>query len=306
MSRVLFVFLDGVGVGGDDPAVNPFAATPTPTLDGLVGRSVAGWDGTTRCDDDLASRTLDATLGRAGLPQSATGQSALLSGRDATQAMAGHYGPWPGPTLKRFLAEGNLFQWAAARGAQHANAYPPDFFRALAAGRLRLNAPAHAAREAGVPLADLDAYRAGRAVAPDLDGAAFASRGVVPPGAPAAGPEAAEAAGGRLARLAGASLLTFFDVWTTDRLGHRADAAAAAALIARLDAFLAGVLSARPRDVTVVVTSDHGNLEDLRHGRHTRADVPLWVVGRGAPHFAEVRTLCGVAPAIRAAWASDA
>ena len=50
--RVLVVFLDGVGLGDDDPEVNPFVQTELPTLQGLLdGRRLvqdnggyAGWE----------------------------------------------------------------------------------------------------------------------------------------------------------------------------------------------------------------------------------------------------------------------
>ena len=37
MTRVLLIFLDGIGLGDDDPAINPFAAARTPTLEALAG-----------------------------------------------------------------------------------------------------------------------------------------------------------------------------------------------------------------------------------------------------------------------------
>ena len=37
MTRVLLIFLDGIGLGDDDPAINPFAAAHTPTLNELAG-----------------------------------------------------------------------------------------------------------------------------------------------------------------------------------------------------------------------------------------------------------------------------
>ncbi|MEX2500967.1 MAG: hypothetical protein WD336_01215, partial [Trueperaceae bacterium] len=112
-------------------------------------------------------RALDATLGVPGLPQSATGQATLLSGRNGAAAMGRHYGPWPGPTLHRFLQEGDLFARAAGRhgrdGVLWAGASPPDYFAALHRARrpMRLNVPAYAATRVGVPLPDLDAYRRG-------------------------------------------------------------------------------------------------------------------------------------------------
>lgn len=305
--RLLVLFFDGVGLGPDDPRTNPFAASSTPTLDGVVGGT---W---TRPRPVAAGEhvfvPLDATLGVEGLPQSATGQSTLISGRDAVRAMDGHWGPWPGPTLKRFLAEGELFAWSRERfepeGVAWAAAYPPGFFDAVAGRRLRLNALAYAAHHAGVVLPDLDAYRAGEAIAADLDGSYFASLGVEPPGGHRPGPVGAARAGARLARRAVERRFTFLDVWGTDRAGHAAEMDAARAWIERIDAFLEGVLEARPADLTVLLVSDHGNLEDVSHGRHTRAPVPLMVVGPLAGSFAPARTLQDVAPVVRYAWGHD-
>ena len=294
--HLLFIFLDGVGHGVPDPTVNPFANTPTPTLDQLAGGSFL----------EPTTPQLDARLDMPGLPQSATGQASLLTGRNAAHAMGRHYGPWPGPTLHTFLAEGNLFQRAlhhfGTDGVRWASAYPDGFFRALARRALRLNAPAHCAHEAGIELPTLDAYTRGEAVAADLDGAAFAAWGVTPPGGHATGPEGAHAAGVRLAELASQRAFTFLDVWTTDRAGHAADAHAARTLITNLDAFLAGALEARGEHVTLLVTSDHGNLEDLTHGRHTMAPVPLLTQGPQADAFAHARSILDVAPVIEAHW----
>lgn len=305
-----------MGFGNDAPGINPFAAARTPTLDRLAGGRWAG-SHVARAGavgalggGGFVLRGIDATLGRPGLPQSATGQTSLLTGRNAAEAMNGHYGPWPGPTLKRFLAEGNLFDWAltaAAAGApaapsaavRLAGAYPPGFFDALERGRLRLNAPAHAARAAGVPLPTRGAYLAGEAISADLDGSHFATLGTVPPGAPGA-----SAAGARLARLAGDSVFTFFDVWPTDRAGHLARLEPAVALVERLDTFLGGLLAARPPHLTLLLTSDHGNLEDLSHRRHTRSPVPLLVIGPHAEAFSTVCSIQEVAPAVRTVWAA--
>lgn len=303
-ASLLLVFVDGVGLGASDPARNPFAAVATPTLDALAFGS---WtEPRLQARPGHAFAALDATLGADGLPQSATGQSALLTGRDAVAAMGRPYGPWPGPTLKRFLAQGELFGWTIERGgadaARWAGAYPPGFFAALDAGRLRLNALAHAAHAAGVVLPDLDAYRRGDAVAADLDGGYFASLGVEPPGGHQPGPAGAEAAGRRLARRAADRRFTLLDVWATDHVGHAARHDQAADLIARLDAFLEGILGERPARLDVLLVSDHGNLEDLGHGRHTRAPVPLAVVGPSAERFAGADSLLDVAPAVLSAW----
>jgi len=308
VARLLFVFLDGVGLGPADAASNPFAA------DWRGLRALAGCDWTADGWGAVAApgrvrATLDARLGVPGLPQSATGQTTLLTGLNAASAMGRHYGPWPGPTLRALLGRDSLFHTARTLGgAVLANAYPRAYSEALvgaangtvaaATGRLRrvrAPAPIVAATAAGVPIADMAAFAEGRAVAADLDGrglAAFASEGSPVPALLGTRGQA-----GALARLAARHAFTFFDVWSSDRAGHRQDLAEAGAFVERLEAFLGALRDALADDVTLLITSDHGNLEDLSSPRHTHARVPLLALGPHAGAFAGADSLVDVARA---------
>lgn len=292
---VLFVFLDGVGLGSDDPEINPLAASRLPGLRSLLGGAPTA--SLPERGEPVLFRALDATLGHEGLPQSATGQTTLLTGVNAADVMRGHYGPWPGPTLKEVLADHTLFHLAPG-GAVLANAYPDRYFRSVGTRRFRPSAPVVAAQAAGVRLRTVADYEEGAAVAADLTGAYFAE---VAPGATVL---EAGVAGARLRRLAAGHAFTFFDVWLTDRLGHERARDAALKLLEDLDAFLMGVLDDLG-DVTLVLTSDHGNLEDLSTKSHTRNPVPLLVAGQGAEAFAEVSRIEQVAQAVRSVWGSD-
>lgn len=289
----LFLFIDGVGIGPDDPDTNPLAAADIPRLHALLGgRPVAGTPA--REGEGEIYRPLDATLGHQGLPQSATGQTALLTGRNGAAIMDGHYGPWPGPTLRDVLRKDTLFHQAPGP-ARLPNVYPPGYFRAIDDGRARVNVPVFAAQQAGVPLLDLNDYRDGRGIPADLTGE-FMER-IDPSLAPL---EPAEA-GRRLAREAGAGTFTFFDLWLTDRIGHRGTFAEAVAFASRLDGFLGGVLD-NLAGSTLVITSDHGNFEDKTVRTHTKHPVPLIAVGPDAGRFSACTSILDVAPAIRGAW----
>jgi hypothetical protein len=285
-----------VGLGDPDRGRNPFASAHAPTLAALAGGPwLSGLPRVAEAGRTVAA--LDATLGDPGRPQSATGQSTLLTGRDAVALMGGPYGPWPGPKLRALLARDTLFHDAVASGAGAAlaNAYPDAYLEALArpTGRhRRARAPASvvAARAAGVPLRGREAWAEGRAVAPDLDGGG------------GGGADGAVREAGRLATLAADHALTYLDVWVTDQVGHRGELATATALVERLDRFVSALLEALPSRVTLVVTSDHGNLEDALDRRHTHAQVPLIAWGPGAAAFAGAGDLRDVAPAVRAAW----
>ena len=303
MAHLLFVFLDGVGLGPDDRATNPLAGS-WPGLEALAGRrwTEPDWGEPDRAG--LVTRALETGLGWPGVPQSATGQTSLLTGHNAAEAMRGHYGPWPGPTLRALLDAGTIFDdGVAAGGATLANVYPPGYFVALRGRTLRRSAPVHAAVAAGLPLASAPDYERGEAVSADLDGAFM--RGVRRPGPVDAAGLAAFDRGAvadqaaRLARLAARRPFTFFDVWLTDQVGHRADLAVARALLSRLDAFLAALVDTLDADVTLLVTSDHGNLEDARTPRHSRSPVPLLARGPCASAFAAASSLLDVAGAVR-------
>lgn len=270
---------------GDEAAYNPWYVADTPLLRALLGGPLtASLRPITRAS--LVVRQLDAGLGYPGLPQSATGQATLLTGVNAAAVMNGHYGPWPGPTLKGLLEAGTLFSAVVAAGGLSAlaNVFPPGYHQALAGGEYKVNVPVYAAQAAGLALGDLAAYRAGRAVSADLSGRHLhgldTSLPVLKP----------EAAGRRLAEIASQHTFTFFDFWLSDTAGHRWPLAEAVALVTALDRFLAGVVAALG-GVTLLVTSDHGNLEDKRVKTHTANPVPLLALGPVAGAFAEAASL---------------
>lgn len=276
-----------MGLGSPDPSVNPFVRARTPFLSTLLGGPLTlGRE--LLASPELHFRPLSAMLSHSGLPQSATGQTTLLTGLNGADIMNGHYGPWPGPTLKRTLDAGTIFSEVVGSGGRAvlANAFPPGYFRALSAGKQRVNVPVYAAQAAGVPLLTQADYAAGNASSADLDGAYL---GV---------PQPLAAAGAQLARSAQNADLTFFDLWMTDTAGHRWAFAEAVALIEKLDGFLGGLVPALGK-VTLLVTSDHGNLEDKSTRSHTRNPVPLLALGPQASAFAETQTLLDVAPALR-------
>ena len=290
---MLFLFLDGVGLGVDDAEVNPFVTARTPFMrDVLGGRLTSSL--APIVTPAFVSTRLDATLGHDGLPQSATGQSSLLTGKNAANVMEGHYGPWPGPTLKTMLDAGTLFHEVKQNNQRAGllNAYPPGYFQALASKRRRLNVPAYACLSADVPLLTVEDYRANAAVSADLTGA-FLQQSY--PELPARSP--AEA-GALLAQVASGYAFSFFDFWLTDDAGHRWAFNEARTLIETLDGFLSGLLPALGT-TRLIITSDHGNIEDKRVKTHTRAPVPLVVVGDGAEQAANAKSIQDVAPLIR-------
>jgi hypothetical protein len=292
----LFLFLDGVGLGPAGPA-NPLSFLPSTAFRQLGGG--APW---TRALPETATarhlvRPLDATLEVDGLPQSGTGQATLFTGVNCAERVGRHFGPYPHSATHDVLDHENLFHRVQAlpsvpdEAVAFANAFPPQFFDASSR---RWTVTTRCCAGAGVPLRDLDALRARRAVAADLTAQGWrdALRLDVSPRTPA---EAAEA----LVATHWEHTLTLFEFFQTDKVGHERIDLPPSVLLDRLDQFLGRVLDRLdPTRDTLIITSDHGNLEDTSHTQHTRNPVPLIAYGWAAPHLTDTRTLADVTPSI--------
>lgn len=244
-------------------------------------------------------RALDATLGVPGLPQSGTGQATLWSGVNLPARLGRHSGPYAPPEARELLQSSNLFAAAAHAGpVAFANAYPPRYLERMARGTARQSVTALAANLGGVMFRGPDEIRAGRAVSAFITNELWESRlGVA--GVPEVTPYDA---GVILADLARTHSLTVFEFFVTDMAGHRQEAALAEMALTRLDGLLAGALSALdPGRDLLLVTSDHGNLEDEKTSDHTLNPVPGLVWGRnGCAVAGSLSGLQDVTPAILA------
>ncbi len=295
---LLLLFVDGVGLGADEDR-NPFASVPTPAFEGLLGGAMTlssvGVAAPRAGSTAVALAALDAVLGVAGLPQSGTGQTTLFTGVNA-QAVLGHHVPaLPGPRLRALLDEHSVLKRlaAAGRSATFANAYTAEYAGRLSRGEARASATTRAVLAAGIPLRTLAELGVGEAVTWDVTGELFAGRA----GSPVVA-VAAEVAGERLARLAARHDFTLYETFLTDLAGHGRWGIVPAEAVRRLDGLLAGVLAARPPELTVLLASDHGNLEEPWHKSHTANPVPLLAAGPAAPAFAALTRLDEVAPRI--------
>ena len=295
--HILLIFLDGVGLGTDDPAANPFAAADLPTLRKLAGESA--WLDSTEPQHNARTRfmPLDPRLGVPGRPQSGTGQATIVTGRNVPGIIGRHYGPKPDAATRVILDEGNLFRQLVDAGCSAAllEAYPPRWHRGINSGKHLPASYQYATRSAGLPFMDADDLRAGRALSGDWTGAAWRTQ-LGFPNMPVLTPYQA---GRRLVKISRDYDFSFFSHWFTDVVGHRGSMEQAVDLLQIFDAVMAGVLDEWDDDEgLVIVTSDHGNIEDLSHGKHTENNVPGVVIGSRHDAFADARTLADIAPRI--------
>lgn len=296
--RVALLFIDGVGIGAPDAAKNPLARAEyllSRFLDGSGAELPAGG----------RFKALDATFGVEGRPQSASNQTSLLTGQPAPKLLGQHLMGYPEEDLRAIISEHSIVKALIARGrtAAFANGYPAGFLDHLNLERMpsahsdlpgplpssrRIGASAGplAFAAAGVPIRTFDDVRRGKGLTHDIDGRLAARRFK---DLPQRSPEEAAAVFWGLSRD-----FTHFEHYLADEAGHHRDEVLAKAALSTFDAFARAVIAARPPDAQVLITSDHGNVEDLSTRSHTRNPVPLLAFGPAAHEIDALATVADV------------
>ena len=285
-SSVLLFFIDGLGIGTRGPH-NPldglaeadplavFQDEPANTLDGILVAT-------------------DPRLGIEGRPQSASGQTTILTGINAPGLLGYHKQGFPNAAMREIIAEHSIFlqlEKAGIRPATFANAYTPRFF----AERPRwVSATTAAVEAAGMQFRTLEDLRGRRAVYQDFTNEFIINRGEeIELRNPATAAEI-------LSDIVAENRFTLYEYFITDKIGHLQDFAAAKTVLKKLAAFIRELLSRVDlTNTSVILTSDHGNIEDLSLRNHTLNDVPTIVWGADRERIASrIKNLADITPAI--------
>jgi len=286
-SSLLLFFIDGLGIGTrghhnpfdgltdaaplavfqDEPAEIPFGGILAPT---------------------------DACLGVPGRPQSASGQTTILTGVNAAAAIGAHKQGFPNQSLLDIIREHSIFlqlQKSGVDSITFANTYTQQFFDR----RPRwISATTAAVEAAGLRFNLVEDLKAGRAVFHDFTNALLRERGE---NVSLRSPEEAAVV---LAEVVASHRFTLYEYFITDKIGHAQDYEAARTMIPMLAKLIRSLLARLDLDqTTVIMTSDHGNLEDLSVRNHTLNPVPTIIWGRHrASIAARIRSLTDITPAI--------
>jgi len=274
------VFVDGLGLGEPDAGRNPVLSGACPLLQKLLSEHVI---------------PVDACLGVQGLPQSATGQATLLTGRNAAEFMGRHIEGLPGPKLKELVRESNIFSRLSQRGysSTFANAYFIDDVEDVKSRR-RQSVTTVAALEAFGEVRHTEHLVENKAVYQDLTREHLLDRGY---DGPTVTPRAAAE---HLVAIAEDHDFTLFEYFQTDLAAHRGDEQTVRRILSNLDQFLGGLVGfADAPDHLFLLTSDHGNIEDATTRTHTPNPVPFVALGAGVDHMRErMKTLQDFVPAL--------
>lgn len=296
--RVLFIFLDGIGLGENNQGINPFANANMPHLTELLDGRLLIKESAPFQGERASLVAVDPSVGVEGLPQSATGQAMLLTGKNIPAELGYHYGPKPNPAVAAYLKDETLFSNFAKAGKKTAllNAYPPRYFDGIDSGRRLYSSIPLAVTSAGIPLFRPDDLFAGRAFSADFTGEGWRTM----LGFADAPVRDAQEAGRNIGTVAKEYDFSLFEYWASDYAGHGQDMDTAIRLMETFDGVLSGLVEVWD-DGLILVTSDHGNMEDLSTRRHTDADVPALVIGdeTAREEFTrDIKDLTDIAPAI--------
>jgi hypothetical protein len=286
---VIFIFIDGVGIGKPDKS-NPLYNNKWKSIEYLTnGQSLTNRSNPV-FNEGLYYKPVDANLGVEGLPQSGTGQTALFTGVNASEVLGKHFGPFPHSKIKQFLKNESLFLKATAAGksTHFINAYPEIFFE-RSSKRNRWSCTTLMAQAAGQRLNTLDDVLKGEAITAEIIQNAW--RDMLGLDVPQILPETAA---DRLLKSSSRYDLVMYEYYLTDKAGHAKDPEMAERVFSVLDRFLHHLITNKNSDTHIVISSDHGNMENLSVKTHTRNPVPLFISGTGTDKIKKAQSIMDV------------
>lgn len=290
---VIFLFIDGVGLGKENDS-NPFMQHRYTGFSAMAGDQAFSKNASELMDVNHLFKKVDATLGIEGLPQSGTGQTTLFSGENAAEIIGKHFGPFPHSGIKHLLKEQSLFLKAQQLGksCNFVNAYPDIFFK-KARQRKRWSCTTLMTKSANIDLNTTVEVKNGEALTAELTQQAW--REQLDINVPVISPEAAA---DRLLKQSEKYDLLLHEYYLTDKAGHSKELERAAKFLSVYDRFLCRLINNKMKNTTIVLSSDHGNVEDLAIKTHTFNDVPLFVYGPGAEDLHNSDSIVDVTPGI--------
>lgn len=308
MPRVIFLFFDGVGIGRADET-NPFYTSTAEYLPFFQGHRPPSDNGHVRV------KPIDAVLGIGGLPTSASGQTTLFTGINIPKILNQHKGSYPDKFMRKTLLKGNILLNLGRKNvnARFLNAYPAhrelfssrhiaiqedgEFYFSDQFPRLfrrRISVTSCMLLSTLTPPFDEQDVREERSIYQDFSNKSLIEKGLdIPEFSP-------EKAGEIIYQASRSHDFLLYEFFQTDMHGHNADHQECEQLISRLDRLLGRLLSLLdPDEDTVLLTSDHGNLEDNTTRLHTHNPVPLLVWGAGSSQLrSAIDSITDVTPAL--------
>lgn len=286
-AAVILFFIDGLGIG------EPRSHNPLYLVENIEPLANFKDEKKQIIFDGILIPT-DPRLEIEGRPQSASGQTTILTGINAPKFLGYHKQGFPNEKLREVIKENSIFRQLRRRKIDEivfANAYTPQFFTEKPRWK---SATTCAVEAAGLQFRKLPDLFGRKALFHDFTNQTLRERGF---DAPLFSPtDAAEI----LADLSRNFRFTLYEHFITDKIGHDQDFERANIHLPPLAEFIRETLKRIDlENTTFILTSDHGNIEDLSVRNHTLNDVPTIVWGRKKDETArQIKDLSDITPAI--------
>ena len=291
---ILLLFIDGLGIGTRG-LQNPFdGLADAEPLANFTDQQILPTTAQASTIQEGIVVPTDARLGIEGRPQSASGQTTILTGINVPQLLGYHKQGFPNAAMLEILREHSIFlqlQRAGVGPITFANTYTQRFFDE----RPRwVSATTAALEAASVPFRQVADNKAGRAIFHDFTNQLLIERGED------VALRSAEQAAEVLAALVADHQFTLYEYFITDKIGHKQDMQLARTTLQNLARFIREILARIDlQNTSVILTSDHGNIEDLSSRNHTLNPVPTIIWGANRERIASrIETLADITPAI--------
>lgn len=288
---LIFLFVDGIGIGNPSE-FNPFSVFDLKAFE-ILSKGKLTTESKPIFEANHVFKGIDANLDVEGLPQSGTGQASLFCGINAAKLVGHHFGPYPHSKTKEILKEHSFFSYLKKQNKtpHFINAYPKPFFE-FAEKRDRWTCSSLMALGSGQKLHNEESIERGEAVTAEIRQDYWKARLQIPI------PEIDEKiAAQRIKTKAEMVDLVFYEYYLTDKAGHAQELEGAFSALDRLDKLVFNLIDTLENN-TLIITSDHGNLEDLSLKTHTRNEVPFIAYGKNALHFKNISSLIDVKESI--------
>lgn len=277
----LYIFVDGVGFGEANSEINPFAKFGKGFFMPLGGKSPLSnppWN-------QAVYLKTDASMGVSGIPQSATGQTAIWTGFNASKIVGRHISGFPTFTLKKIINEYSIIKVFKEKGykASFLNCYNPKYIEHIQKNPRHQSASTLIQLAGGNTLKTFDDLRAGKGIYMDISHHFLRefAKDILSPDDELMKERDPYMQGKLLAQIAEDYDLCIYEFFLTDKVGHDQNWEAAERIIYTFEKFMDGLVeSFNSQKGQIILTSDHGNMEDLSIGKHTTNLVPCFLYGK--------------------------
>ncbi len=297
---IFYLFIDGIGYGENNIERNPFTKYANGFFLPLGGKQLPK---DSKLQNGIYLQT-DASMGIKGLPQSATGQTAIWTGISAPKIVKRHISGFPTFTLKKIISQFSIVKIFQDHGkkASFLNCYSPTYMQSLEKNKKYLSASTLVQLAADIPLKDLEDLRNDRGLFMDITHEIFRefSNAFLDEGDELRKIRNPYEMGKKIKQMGKDSDLILFEYFLTDKVGHSMEWDKAKWTIDIIEQFIDGVLDSLDIESDqLIVTSDHGNLEDLSDKVHTINAVPTFLYGKYT-HFLKdkIHSLSDIVPAL--------